>query len=133
MEHVYAALLLNEANEELSEPNLTAVLEAAGCDVVESRTKALVAALEGVDVDRIGGGDAADAAAGTDGPDGLEAPHEESDTAGPTATAAPPAGDATRGPDAAEPVGETPFPGDDGDLPGDGDGDRSDDEPATVE
>lgn len=54
MEHVYAALLLNEANRELNEANLTAVLEAAGCPVVESRTKALVAALEGVDVDRIG-------------------------------------------------------------------------------
>lgn len=54
MEHVYAALLLNEANRELNEANLTAVLEAAGCPVVESRTKALVAALEGIDVDRIG-------------------------------------------------------------------------------
>lgn len=54
MEHVYAALLLNEANRELNEANLTSVLEAAGCPVVESRTKALVAALEGVDVDRIG-------------------------------------------------------------------------------
>lgn len=131
MEHVYAALLLNEANEELNEPNLTAVLEAAGCHVVESRTKALVAALEGVDVDRIDGGDPADAAAGTDGPERLEAPDEERDTAGPAATAAPPDGDGPQGPDAAEPVGETPFPGDDGDLPGDGD--RSDDEPATVE
>lgn len=54
MEHVYAALLLNEANRELNEANLTDVLEAAGCPVVASRTKALVAALEGVDVDRIG-------------------------------------------------------------------------------
>lgn len=64
MEHVYAALLLNEANRELNEANLTAVLEAAGCPVVESRTKALVAALEGVDVDRIG-----DVSTGTEGTD----------------------------------------------------------------
>lgn len=54
MEYTYAALLLNESNEELNERNLSAVLDAAGCAVTESRTKALVAALEGVDVDDIG-------------------------------------------------------------------------------
>lgn len=65
MEHVYATLLLNEADQELNERNLTAVLEAAGCAVTESRTKALVAALEGVEVDEFagagGGGDADEA------------------------------------------------------------------------
>lgn len=53
MEDVYATLLLYESNKELNETNLTAVLEAAGCTVVESRVKALVAALEGVDLDAI--------------------------------------------------------------------------------
>ncbi|WP_323190133.1 50S ribosomal protein P1 [Halostella sp. PRR32] len=51
MEYVYAALILNETGEELNEDNLTGVLEAAGADVQESRVKALVAALEDVDID----------------------------------------------------------------------------------
>ena len=51
MEYVYAALILNETDEELNEDNLTNVLDAAGVDVEESRVKALVAALEDVDID----------------------------------------------------------------------------------
>ncbi len=51
MEYVYAALILNEAGEEINEDNLTGVLEAAGVDVEESRVKALIAALEDVDID----------------------------------------------------------------------------------
>jgi large subunit ribosomal protein L12 len=51
MEYVYAALILNETGEEINEANLTDVLEAAGVDVEESRVKALVAALEDVDID----------------------------------------------------------------------------------
>ena len=51
MEYVYAALILNETDEEINEDNLTGVLEAAGVDVEESRVKALVAALEDVDID----------------------------------------------------------------------------------
>lgn len=54
MEYTYAALILEESGEELNETNLTAVLDAAGCNVDESRVKALVAALEGVDVDGVG-------------------------------------------------------------------------------
>jgi large subunit ribosomal protein L12 len=51
MEYVYAALILHETDEEINEENLTDVLEAAGVDVEESRVKALVAALEDVDVE----------------------------------------------------------------------------------
>ena len=51
MEYVYAALILNEAGEALTEDNITGVLEAAGVDVEESRVKALVAALEDVDIE----------------------------------------------------------------------------------
>jgi len=51
MEYVYAALLLHESEEEVNEDNLTAVLETAGVDVEESRVKALVAALEDVDIE----------------------------------------------------------------------------------
>ncbi|WP_123533215.1 50S ribosomal protein P1 [Halosimplex salinum] len=50
MEYVYAALILNETDAEINEENLTDVLEAAGVDVEESRVKALVAALEDVDI-----------------------------------------------------------------------------------
>jgi 50S ribosomal protein L12P len=51
MEYVYAALILNEAGEELDEDSITAVLESAGVDVEDSRVKALVAALEDVDIE----------------------------------------------------------------------------------
>jgi large subunit ribosomal protein L12 len=51
MEYVYAALILNESGEEINEENLTGVLEAAGVDVEQSRVKALVAALEDVEID----------------------------------------------------------------------------------
>ena len=51
MEYIYAALILNESGEELNEENLTNVLDAAGVDVEESRVKALVAALEDVDIE----------------------------------------------------------------------------------
>ncbi|PSQ12964.1 50S ribosomal protein P1 [Halobacteriales archaeon QS_5_70_15] len=72
MEYVYAALVLHESGEELNEENITAVLEAAGVDVEESRVKALVAALEDVDIEEAidtaaavpaGGGGAGGAAA----------------------------------------------------------------------
>ena len=51
MEYVYAALILKESGAEINEKNLTNVLDAASVDVEESRVKALVAALEDVDID----------------------------------------------------------------------------------
>ena len=85
MEYVYAALILNEAGEELNEDNLTAVLEAAGVDVEESRVKALVAALEDVDIDEAieeaaavpAAGAAAPAAEADDTDDGDDAEADE--------------------------------------------------------
>jgi large subunit ribosomal protein L12 len=50
MEYAYATCLLSESGEEINETNLVAVLEAAGCPVQESRVKAIVAALEDVEV-----------------------------------------------------------------------------------
>lgn len=50
METIYAVLLLSAADAELNEANLTSVLEAAGHSVTVSRVRALIAALEGVDV-----------------------------------------------------------------------------------
>jgi len=51
MEYIYAALLLHKAGKEISEDSITAVLQAAGTAVNESRVKALIAALEGVDIE----------------------------------------------------------------------------------
>jgi large subunit ribosomal protein L12 len=53
MEYVYAALLLHAAGKEITEENLRAVLEAAGVTPDEARIKALVAALEGVNIDEV--------------------------------------------------------------------------------
>ncbi len=72
MDYAYATLLLNESGEEINETNLTAVLEAAGVAVERSRVKALVAALEDVEVDDIGPADVDDEAA--DSPDDHGAP-----------------------------------------------------------
>jgi len=51
MEYVYAALLLHEAGKEINEKNLKKVIEAAGIEADEARIKALVSALEGVDIE----------------------------------------------------------------------------------
>ncbi|QCS43209.1 50S ribosomal protein P1 [Natrinema versiforme] len=51
MEYVYAALMLHESDREISEENVRDVVEAAGVDVEESRVRALVAALEDVDIE----------------------------------------------------------------------------------
>jgi len=68
MEYVYAALILHETGEEINEDNLTGVLESAGVDVEESRVKALVAALEDVDIeDAIATAAAVPAAGGSGG------------------------------------------------------------------
>jgi large subunit ribosomal protein L12 len=74
MEYIYAVRLLDESGRELNERNLTAVLEAAGCTVAESRVKALVAALEGVDIGEV---DTVDTGADTD----AVVPDDEGDAA----------------------------------------------------
>jgi len=87
MEYVYAALILNESGEEINEDNLTNVLDAAGVDVEESRVKALVAALEDVDIEEAveqaaaapvpASGGAAAPAEGGDDEDDHDEPSEE--------------------------------------------------------
>ena len=51
MELVYAALTLHEAGKEVNEDNLSAIVDAADLDVEDSEIKALVAALEDVDIE----------------------------------------------------------------------------------
>lgn len=51
MEYVYAAMVLHSAGKEVSEKNLSKVLEAAGIEIDEARVKSLTTALEGVDID----------------------------------------------------------------------------------
>ena len=81
MEYVYAALILNETGEEINEDNVTGVLEAAGVDVEESRVKALVAALEDVDIEdaieTAAAAPAAGAAAGGSADDGASDDDDE--------------------------------------------------------
>ena len=51
MEYVYAALLLHAAGKEINEENIKKVIEAAGIQPDDARIKALVSALEGVDIE----------------------------------------------------------------------------------
>jgi len=51
MEYVYSAMLLHKAGKQINEQNICNVLEAAGIKVDDARVKALVAALEGVNIE----------------------------------------------------------------------------------
>ncbi len=51
MEYVYGAMVLHAAGKKVDETGLMNVLKAAGVAVDEARVKALVAALEGVNID----------------------------------------------------------------------------------
>lgn len=51
MEYVYAALLLHSAGKKVTEDGIAAVIKAAGMEVDPVRAKALVSALEGVNIE----------------------------------------------------------------------------------
>ena len=51
MEYVYTAMLLHKAGQKVDEANVKKVLEASGAKANDARIKALVAALEGVNID----------------------------------------------------------------------------------
>ena len=51
MEYVYAAMLLHKSGQKVDEASVKKVLEAAGVKSDASRIKALVASLDGVDID----------------------------------------------------------------------------------
>ena len=51
MEYIYSAMLLNSAGAEINAKSVTKVLKAAGLKTDKARAEALVAALEGVDIE----------------------------------------------------------------------------------
>jgi large subunit ribosomal protein L12 len=51
MEYVYAALLLHSAGKKVTDEAITAVIKAAGGEVDPVRAKALVSALDGVNIE----------------------------------------------------------------------------------
>jgi len=51
MEYIYAAMLIHKAGGKITDAAVKKVLEAAGVKADEARVKALVAALEGVNID----------------------------------------------------------------------------------
>ncbi len=53
MEYVYAALMLHSAGKDVNEEGIKKVVEATGVAADDVRIKALVAALEGVDITKV--------------------------------------------------------------------------------
>lgn len=51
MEYVYTALLLHNAKQEVNEANVKKVVEAAGITPDDAKIKALIASLDGVNID----------------------------------------------------------------------------------
>ena len=51
MEYIYAAMLLHKAGKQITEEQIKKVLEAAGVGADSARIKALVASLEGINID----------------------------------------------------------------------------------
>jgi len=53
MEYVYAALLLHSSGKDVNEEGIKTILDATGVEVDDVRIKALVSALEGVDIENV--------------------------------------------------------------------------------
>jgi 50S ribosomal protein L12P len=51
MQYIYAALLIYKSGKDITEDSVKAVLTAAGATVDDARVKALISALEGVDIE----------------------------------------------------------------------------------
>ncbi|PXF17878.1 MAG: 50S ribosomal protein P1 [Methanobacteriota archaeon] len=85
MEYIYSAMLLNSAGAEIDAKSVTKVLKAAGLKTDKARAEALVAALEGVDIEEamataaVAAPAAAVAPAASGDESGGEAPAEEAE------------------------------------------------------
>ena len=78
MEYVYAAMLLHSAGKDIEEKSVGAVLKGAGVTADKSRVKALVASLNGIDIeDAMSAAVAAPAAAAPAAAAGGDAPAAE--------------------------------------------------------
>jgi large subunit ribosomal protein L12 len=53
MEEVYSALLLHSAGQPINEENIKKILQSIGLTVDEAKIEALVASLEGVNIDEV--------------------------------------------------------------------------------
>lgn len=53
MEYIYAVMLLTKAGKQVTEASVSAVLSAAGVAVDATKIKSLLAALEGVNVEKV--------------------------------------------------------------------------------
>ena len=53
MEYVYAAMLIHKAGGKIDEATVTKVLESAGAKPDSAKVKALVAAFDGVDIEKV--------------------------------------------------------------------------------
>ncbi|GFN40347.1 MAG: 50S ribosomal protein P1 [Nitrosopumilaceae archaeon] len=51
MEYVYAALILHKQKKEINEENVSKIIKASGTEVNDAQVKALVAALQDVNID----------------------------------------------------------------------------------
>ena len=51
MEYIYAAMILHSAEKDINEENVKSIIEAAGIEADDARVKALIAALEDVDIE----------------------------------------------------------------------------------
>ena len=51
MEYVYAALMLHSAKKDINEANVKKIVESVGLHPEEAKVKALIASLEGVNID----------------------------------------------------------------------------------
>jgi len=53
MEYIYTALLLHSTGQKITEENVKKVLAASGAKVDDAKVKALISALEGIDIEEI--------------------------------------------------------------------------------
>ena len=53
MEYIYTALLLHSIGKEINEENVKKVLEVSGAKVNDAKVKALISALEGVNIEEV--------------------------------------------------------------------------------